>query len=113
MLLMFAVIYIPVIAGEERYLRQTFPDYDDYARHVPRMLPRLTPYGSGAKCVFFRTLLEAPRIPSQHWLRCRAGRLVVKLSSDQAGVVVCRWSMSRLPQGLKPYRNAARLAPHH
>jgi protein-S-isoprenylcysteine O-methyltransferase Ste14 len=45
MLAMFAVIYIPVIAGEERYLRQTFPDYDDYARHVPRMLPRFTPYG--------------------------------------------------------------------
>jgi protein-S-isoprenylcysteine O-methyltransferase Ste14 len=46
MLAMFAAIYIPVIAGEERYLRHTFPDYDDYARHVPRMLPRLTPYGS-------------------------------------------------------------------
>jgi protein-S-isoprenylcysteine O-methyltransferase Ste14 len=46
MLLMFAVIYVPVIAGEECYLRQTFPEYDDYARHVPRMLPRLTPYGS-------------------------------------------------------------------
>jgi protein-S-isoprenylcysteine O-methyltransferase Ste14 len=46
MLLMFAVIYIPVIAGEERYLRQTFPDYDDYARHVPRLLPRLTRYGT-------------------------------------------------------------------
>jgi len=46
MLLMFAVIYVPVIAGEERYLRQTFPEYDDYAHHVPRMLPRLTPYGS-------------------------------------------------------------------
>lgn len=46
MLLMFAVIYIPVIAGEERYLRQSFPEYDDYARHVPRFLPRLTPYGS-------------------------------------------------------------------
>lgn len=46
MLVMFAVIYVPVIGGEERYLRQTFPDYDDYARHVPRMLPRLTPYGS-------------------------------------------------------------------
>jgi protein-S-isoprenylcysteine O-methyltransferase Ste14 len=46
MLLMFAVIYIPVIAGEERYLRRTFPAYGDYARHVPRMLPRLTPYGS-------------------------------------------------------------------
>ena len=47
MLLMFAVIYIPVIAGEERYLRQMFPEYDDYACHVPRMWPRLTPYGSG------------------------------------------------------------------
>ncbi len=46
MLLMFAVIYVPVIAGEERYLRQTFPEYDDYARHVPRILPRLTRYGS-------------------------------------------------------------------
>jgi protein-S-isoprenylcysteine O-methyltransferase Ste14 len=46
MLVMFAVIYVPVIAGEERYLRRTFPEYDDYARHVPRMLPRFTPYGS-------------------------------------------------------------------
>lgn len=44
MLLMFAVIYVPVIAGEERYLRQTFPGYDEYSRRVPRMLPRLTPY---------------------------------------------------------------------
>jgi protein-S-isoprenylcysteine O-methyltransferase Ste14 len=46
MLLMFAVIYVPVIAGEERYLRQTFPGYDEYSRRVPRMLPRLTPYGN-------------------------------------------------------------------
>jgi protein-S-isoprenylcysteine O-methyltransferase Ste14 len=46
MLLMFALIYIPVIAGEERYLRQAFPEYDDYARHVPRFLLRLTPYGT-------------------------------------------------------------------
>ena len=46
MIVMFAVIYVPVIAGEEQYLRRTFPGYDDYARHVPRMLPRLTRYGS-------------------------------------------------------------------
>jgi protein-S-isoprenylcysteine O-methyltransferase Ste14 len=45
MLLMFALIYVPVIAGEERYLRQAFPDYEEYARNVPRFLPRLTPYG--------------------------------------------------------------------
>lgn len=42
----FVVIYVPVIAGEERYLRQTFPDYDDYARHVPRFAMRLTRYGN-------------------------------------------------------------------
>lgn len=41
---MFILIYVPVIAAEERYLRQTFSEYDDYAQHVPRMLPRLTRY---------------------------------------------------------------------
>jgi protein-S-isoprenylcysteine O-methyltransferase Ste14 len=46
MLAMFAAIYVPVIAGEERYLREKFSEYDDYAKHVPRMLPRLTPYRS-------------------------------------------------------------------
>jgi protein-S-isoprenylcysteine O-methyltransferase Ste14 len=46
MVLMFAVIYVPVIAGEESYLLKNFPGYDDYARHVPRLLPRLTRYGT-------------------------------------------------------------------
>lgn len=39
----FAVIYIPVIASEERFLRATFPGFDDYCRRVPRIVPRLTP----------------------------------------------------------------------
>ena len=39
----FLVIYVPVIASEERFLRATFPDFDDYCRRVPRLLPRLTP----------------------------------------------------------------------
>ena len=43
---MFCAIYVPVIAGEERFLRHTFPEYDDYSRHVPRVLPRLTRYGN-------------------------------------------------------------------
>jgi protein-S-isoprenylcysteine O-methyltransferase Ste14 len=46
MVVMFTLIYIPVIAGEERYLSRTFPDYDEYARNVPRMFPRLTRYGN-------------------------------------------------------------------
>ena len=39
----FAVIYVPVIASEERFLLATFPDFDDYCKRVPRMIPRLTP----------------------------------------------------------------------
>jgi hypothetical protein len=40
---MFAVIYIPVIASEERFLRATFPEFGAYCTRVPRMIPRLTP----------------------------------------------------------------------
>jgi len=39
----FAVIYIPVIASEERFLRATFPGFDAYCSQVPRLFPRLTP----------------------------------------------------------------------
>ena len=40
-LAMFALIYVPVIRGEETFLRKQFPGaYDDYARRVPSLLPR-------------------------------------------------------------------------
>lgn len=39
----FAVIYIPVIASEEGFLRSQFAGFDAYCRAVPRFLPRLTP----------------------------------------------------------------------
>jgi protein-S-isoprenylcysteine O-methyltransferase Ste14 len=39
--LMFLVIYLPVIKAEESYLRSAFPGYSHYAEHVPRLLPRL------------------------------------------------------------------------
>jgi protein-S-isoprenylcysteine O-methyltransferase Ste14 len=39
----FTVIYVPVIASEERFLRATFPGFDAYCRSVPRLIPRLTP----------------------------------------------------------------------
>jgi len=37
----FAVIYIPVIASEERFLRVTFTEFEEYCRRVPRLIPRL------------------------------------------------------------------------
>lgn len=39
----FLIIYVPVIASEERFLRATFPGFTEYCRRVPRLLPRLTP----------------------------------------------------------------------
>jgi protein-S-isoprenylcysteine O-methyltransferase Ste14 len=39
---MFFSIYLPVIRDEEVFLRQKFPEFEEYARHVPRMFPRLT-----------------------------------------------------------------------
>jgi protein-S-isoprenylcysteine O-methyltransferase Ste14 len=40
---MFLAIYVPTILSEEEFLRGTFPQFEEYAHRVPRLLPRLTP----------------------------------------------------------------------
>ncbi len=40
----FGAIYMPVIEAEETFLRKTFPEFADYARQVPRLIPRLTSF---------------------------------------------------------------------
>jgi len=40
---MFFAIYLPVIRGEEAFLRTKFPEFAEYAGRVPRMLPRMLP----------------------------------------------------------------------
>ena len=45
---MFFAIYIPVIRGEEAFLRSRFPEFEEYASQVPRLFPRLRPYQSSA-----------------------------------------------------------------
>jgi protein-S-isoprenylcysteine O-methyltransferase Ste14 len=47
LVVMFLAIYLPVIRDEEAFLRTKFPEFEEYARRVPRMLPRLTPGQSG------------------------------------------------------------------
>lgn len=37
---LFLAIYVPVIRSEESFLRSNFPDFESYARRVPRLLPR-------------------------------------------------------------------------
>ena len=39
MVVLFVAVYVPVIRAEEQYLRDRFPEYDDYARRVPRLCP--------------------------------------------------------------------------
>ena len=45
LVIMFAIIYIPTIRSEEAFLRATFPEFEEYSRHVPRFFPRLTAFG--------------------------------------------------------------------
>ncbi len=47
-IVMFLIIYMPVIRAEEHYLRTVFPGYDRYASQVPRLLPRFSPYRPGS-----------------------------------------------------------------
>jgi len=43
LVVMFVAIYVPVIRDEEAFLRGKFPEFEEYARRVPRMLPRIVP----------------------------------------------------------------------
>jgi len=38
-IMLFVVIYLPVIRSEEAFLRSQFPHYEEYARRVPSLLP--------------------------------------------------------------------------
>ena len=44
MVVMFVVIYVPVIRGEEAFLQQQFPEFEEYASAVPRIVPSLRPW---------------------------------------------------------------------
>src|SRR3979490_3080133 len=43
LVIMFFAIYLPVIRNEEAFLRQRFPEFDEYAQRVARLLPRARP----------------------------------------------------------------------
>ena len=43
LVIMFLAIYVPVIRSEEQFLRNKFREFDEYARRVPRMVPRFPP----------------------------------------------------------------------
>ena len=39
LVVMFLAVYLPVIRGEEVFLREKFPEFEEYARRVPRLMP--------------------------------------------------------------------------
>jgi len=41
--ILFVFIYAPTIRSEEEFLRGKFSGFNEYARQVPRLFPRLTP----------------------------------------------------------------------
>jgi protein-S-isoprenylcysteine O-methyltransferase Ste14 len=43
LVVMWFAIYLPVIRDEEAFLRQKFPEFEEYARRVPRMFPGVRP----------------------------------------------------------------------
>lgn len=47
LVVMFLVIYIPVIRSEETFLREKFSEFEDYARRVPGIVPRISAAESG------------------------------------------------------------------
>lgn len=56
----FLAVYLPVIRGEEEYLRSRFPGFEKYAKEVPRLLPRVST-GSGEKGSFSWELYKKHR----------------------------------------------------
>jgi protein-S-isoprenylcysteine O-methyltransferase Ste14 len=79
---MFLAIYVPVIRDEEKFLREKFPEFEEYARRVPRMLPRMIParigdtggsfsFGLYMKHKEWNALLGAVAVCAVLWLKMR------------------------------------------
>lgn len=74
----FLLIYLPVVELEEQHLRSLFPEYADYAKRVPRLLPRIV--GNNSKP--FR------------WAVYRRNQEYQALAGFLAGVAVLIWKIS-------------------
>jgi protein-S-isoprenylcysteine O-methyltransferase Ste14 len=46
LVILFVAIYVPVVRSEEAFLRGKFPEFDDYARRVPRFAYKLNTGGN-------------------------------------------------------------------
>jgi protein-S-isoprenylcysteine O-methyltransferase Ste14 len=94
----FFAIYVPVIASEERFLRATFPDFDDYCRRVPRLIPsfisglRPNPKGKSADGAAFSFAL---------YLRHREYNAAIGAALLYLSLIFLRPALAALAHGLR------------
>jgi protein-S-isoprenylcysteine O-methyltransferase Ste14 len=69
----FLLIYLPVVELEEQHLRTLFPEYDSYAKRVPKLLPRF----SGTTAKRFRWSIYVKNQEFQALLGFLAGAIVL------------------------------------
>jgi protein-S-isoprenylcysteine O-methyltransferase Ste14 len=77
----FLLVYLPVVELEEQHLRKLFPEFESYARRVPRLLPRL---GGGP-----------PHLAKRfRWATYRSNREYEALAGFLVGAAVLLWKAS-------------------
>jgi len=77
----FGLVYLPVVELEEQHLRELFPEFEDYARRVPRLVPRFGTCGQTRKRF--------------QWSVYRRNREYEALAGFLAGVAVLVWKAMR------------------
>lgn len=79
--LVFGLVYLPVVELEEQHLAKLFPQFEEYARRVPRLVPRLA-------------AAKDPRKPFR-WKTYLRNREYEALAGYVAGVAVLVWKAAR------------------
>jgi protein-S-isoprenylcysteine O-methyltransferase Ste14 len=78
----FGLIYLPVVELEEQHLWKLFPSYEEYARRVPKLLPRIMTGDLGAQRHF-------------HWSLYRRNREYEALAGFLVGTALLAWKALR------------------
>jgi hypothetical protein len=87
---MFLAIYVPTILSEESFLRGEFAGFEEYAKRVPRLLPRLT-------AARFADLSEAGgRFSAERYQHHREYNAAMGTAAIYAALVLRMWLRGRL-----------------
>jgi protein-S-isoprenylcysteine O-methyltransferase Ste14 len=97
----FLVIYVPVIASEERFLRATFPDFEAYCRRVPRLIPRLRLPQNTTVPSRDKTEVTSGNFSFELYLRHREYNSAIGTALLYLGLVFCGPALAWLGRGLR------------